>query len=520
MSASSKSAQYSSLPRTQTSRTLETNSDIEDLERSPVPTLGKEDRQTDAAHIRIFRNMPSFHTIFDGTPELKNGDDRRQPERTERFIGRGHTLHRSESGDNGTLNEDGRRRQRRTSRGEERRGTPHPNPGDDEVSFQDRYSDQQDEIHRWGLMLYSDGHRYILEEQSERPPPQRRDSSNPVHAREPSAGVVVFGHALTGANVGRIPEGVHRVRPLSDGSERGRPPYYVRRNLYPRPEDQWFEDFEGQGFEDEFEHTHRQQGHNDLTELAHGLTELGFSQSGEHPDHRRPRTPSTPRRPFSPPQRHQIDRYEDRTARGGHEDHVRHRSFSDRSPQHHHFHAVYDAALADVLERGPHEVLRTLLPSHSHRPDRRVSPVGRRAEQTRHHLFSEAGAQRLRDNGALVFLERYPVFYDQDHEQSREYFPDNEYPHIPASPRGASTDAINSLPTKQVTDSDKGDDGKASCTICIEEVATGTTVSTMPCGHWFHFECIKRWLEQNGTCPNCRMAYGTESRSSRSDRCH
>ena len=42
-----------------------------------------------------------------------------------------------------------------------------------------------------------------------------------------------------------------------------------------------------------------------------------------------------------------------------------------------------------------------------------------------------------------------------------------------------------------------------TCSICLEPVTEG---KSHPCGHWFHRNCIKEWLEtpsRNG-CPNCR----------------
>lgn len=39
------------------------------------------------------------------------------------------------------------------------------------------------------------------------------------------------------------------------------------------------------------------------------------------------------------------------------------------------------------------------------------------------------------------------------------------------------------------------------CTICLENVNN----SPMECGHIFHTKCIKKWLKENDTCPNCRV---------------
>ncbi|KAK5121696.1 hypothetical protein LTR85_004868 [Meristemomyces frigidus] len=173
--------------------------------------------------------------------------------------------------------------------------------------------------------------------------------------------------------------------------------------------------------------------------------------------------------------------------------------------------------------------MREPSPSRNHYPSRRPSSSQGPFGQPRR---------------ARPFHEQIPGFYDQMHGNHHpygddtpprrrspspsnhrrhqspidvdDYLSDDDIPGIPTSPRAASSAAISSLPTKRITESDKGDDDKANCPICMEEVTVGSMVSTMPCGHWFHFDCIKPWLEQNGTCPNCRVAYGMEDRHSRS----
>ena len=42
------------------------------------------------------------------------------------------------------------------------------------------------------------------------------------------------------------------------------------------------------------------------------------------------------------------------------------------------------------------------------------------------------------------------------------------------------------------------------CNICLNEFKSGYKISKLKCGHCFHKKCIKKWLSQNDTCPNCR----------------
>jgi len=39
------------------------------------------------------------------------------------------------------------------------------------------------------------------------------------------------------------------------------------------------------------------------------------------------------------------------------------------------------------------------------------------------------------------------------------------------------------------------------CIICREEMDSG---KKLPCGHIFHFNCLRSWLERQQSCPTCR----------------
>ncbi|GAB1318782.1 RING-type E3 ubiquitin transferase [Madurella fahalii] len=73
----------------------------------------------------------------------------------------------------------------------------------------------------------------------------------------------------------------------------------------------------------------------------------------------------------------------------------------------------------------------------------------------------------------------------------------------------ASQDAIDNLEKKRVDDEMLGQDGKAECTICIDEINRGDEVAVLPCKHWYHGECVVLWLKEHNTCPICRMPIET-----------
>lgn len=81
--------------------------------------------------------------------------------------------------------------------------------------------------------------------------------------------------------------------------------------------------------------------------------------------------------------------------------------------------------------------------------------------------------------------------------QLMEHTPSNAAP-------PASQSAIDKLEKKVVDIEMLGSDGKAECTICIDELNVGDEVTVLPCTHWYHGECVTLWLKEHNTCPICR----------------
>ena len=42
------------------------------------------------------------------------------------------------------------------------------------------------------------------------------------------------------------------------------------------------------------------------------------------------------------------------------------------------------------------------------------------------------------------------------------------------------------------------------CSVCLDIVAAGSAVKTLPCAHTFHAGCIDTWLMRRASCPCCR----------------
>lgn len=49
------------------------------------------------------------------------------------------------------------------------------------------------------------------------------------------------------------------------------------------------------------------------------------------------------------------------------------------------------------------------------------------------------------------------------------------------------------------------------CSICLLEFNSSQLLKKLPdCEHFYHADCIIRWLEQTNTCPICRHEYPTD----------
>ena len=52
-------------------------------------------------------------------------------------------------------------------------------------------------------------------------------------------------------------------------------------------------------------------------------------------------------------------------------------------------------------------------------------------------------------------------------------------------------------------------DDHGSCSVCLEAYKVGESVTTTPCGHKFHLDCLLHWIDEDKiTCPLCRANLG------------
>ncbi|CAH8326527.1 unnamed protein product [Eruca vesicaria subsp. sativa] len=100
-------------------------------------------------------------------------------------------------------------------------------------------------------------------------------------------------------------------------------------------------------------------------------------------------------------------------------------------------------------------------------------------------------------------------------------------------PRGATPESINALPTHKFklkksrssgsstseggvvaagTDKERVISGEdAVCCICLAKYANNEELRELPCSHFFHKECVDKWLKINASCPLCKSDVGEKN---------
>uniref|UniRef100_A0A8R1DE62 RING-type domain-containing protein n=1 Tax=Caenorhabditis japonica TaxID=281687 RepID=A0A8R1DE62_CAEJA len=71
-------------------------------------------------------------------------------------------------------------------------------------------------------------------------------------------------------------------------------------------------------------------------------------------------------------------------------------------------------------------------------------------------------------------------------------------------PVGASRVEIDSFTTAEPYKRPDGEEEEETCTVCLCGYEDGENVRKLPCKHFFHPNCIDKWLDINKRCPMCR----------------
>ncbi|NWZ44213.1 RNF6 ligase, partial [Brachypodius atriceps] len=102
-------------------------------------------------------------------------------------------------------------------------------------------------------------------------------------------------------------------------------------------------------------------------------------------------------------------------------------------------------------------------------------------------------ANNLVENGTLPILRLAHFFLLNEDEDDEDRL------------RGLTKEQIDNLSTRNYGDAHTENEWSKTCSVCINEYATGNKLRQLPCTHEFHIHCIDRWLSENSTCPICRQ---------------
>ncbi|GAB2275296.1 hypothetical protein Dimus_010057 [Dionaea muscipula] len=80
--------------------------------------------------------------------------------------------------------------------------------------------------------------------------------------------------------------------------------------------------------------------------------------------------------------------------------------------------------------------------------------------------------------------------------------------------RGLSADTIASLPSISYRSEKTLEEETDSCVICRLDYEDGDLLTSLPCNHSYHSECINNWLKINKVCPVCSTEVSSSATSS------
>ena len=67
------------------------------------------------------------------------------------------------------------------------------------------------------------------------------------------------------------------------------------------------------------------------------------------------------------------------------------------------------------------------------------------------------------------------------------------------------------IPSSVIQEEKNKNENNDKCLICLYEFKIGDKVSTLPCLHIFHIDCLKNWIMRNTWCPICKANCSLDS---------
>ena len=100
--------------------------------------------------------------------------------------------------------------------------------------------------------------------------------------------------------------------------------------------------------------------------------------------------------------------------------------------------------------------------------------------------------------------EFYEEYHQMDHLNNTMMAQDNTLSYSSSQKKGADMTQITSHRYNK-----KKDGKEIYCSICLSALKIGDEMIKLKCNHFFHKDCVIKWLKDNNNCPNCRRAVTT-----------
>lgn len=65
---------------------------------------------------------------------------------------------------------------------------------------------------------------------------------------------------------------------------------------------------------------------------------------------------------------------------------------------------------------------------------------------------------------------------------------------------------LSLLPQTTLTDKEYLGNNNKDCIICLDAFEINDRLTTLPCTHFFHCNCLEKWVKKNRSCPVCKFS--------------
>ena len=107
---------------------------------------------------------------------------------------------------------------------------------------------------------------------------------------------------------------------------------------------------------------------------------------------------------------------------------------------------------------------------------------------------NESNIFQLRDDSPLIIHPRHNHHHNHHHNNLNH--------HRRCKSKGIQN--LHFLEESQINDDKFIQNEKNNCAICLEDYKLGDKISYLPCFHFYHYKCIKKWLKCSTKCPLCK----------------